>query len=210
MKDGKADNGLPGEFSANLVSVTHGSLERGDAVYELVRWGKGANEVKYKKLRVIDSDRGTATVVDFDAKPGGVSRKIRYGDLRAEKRVETSKTPVKLARVHDIAPVDDQRPKPGGDDFQAWIEMGRGLVRDVDSERSRLSARREDFEKYIERIDAAHMEQVKELEGELKRLRESHSTELEFCRSGLADVLTQIARLDEKRKGIQSLIGDEG
>lgn len=203
---------MHGDFVANLVSVKPGSLERGDTVYEIVRWGNREGDYKYKKLKVIDSDGGTASVVDFDAKPGGMSRKIRYAELRMEKPPERPKKAPSAQVVRAVATrrteANNVAMKPIGDDFQAWLEIGRGLVGEMEANRSSLDEKKSALERELARIDAEHCAHIEQLEAALAATRDAHTKARAFVVSGLEHVNASIESLHERRKGLQTILGD--
>jgi hypothetical protein len=53
---------------AELVKVSGPELEDGDTVYEVVRWGRDPHQVKFNALKVMKSDRGTATCIDLEGR----------------------------------------------------------------------------------------------------------------------------------------------
>lgn len=205
-----------GEFEKTLVPARGEALERGDYVYETVRFGKGPNDVKYKKLRVLKTDRGTATVVPAEGPSGHLNeKKIRLSDLKMEKPDAPSSLPSPSPAADAAADrIGEQfrarilAKQPGEPDsqFAAWLEMGRGLLGDVDAEESALREERAAVELRLHEIDTRYKGYIEKAENELAVIRKNHADDRALAESLRETVMMKLLRVVDRRNGLKKML----
>jgi len=164
------------DFAERLIPVRGDALEHGDAVYEKVQWGRSEGDVKWKKWRVIRADGGSATVVSFDGpNRGNPHKKIKFGDLRMERQEqEPMSKPLtgKITGLRSVASGEAPSPRTertvppaaGDSQYEAWVEMGRGLVADVTGEQRGLAEQKAKILRDLDAIDGNHRKAIESLE----------------------------------------------
>jgi hypothetical protein len=200
-------------FAQDLVPVRGQALERGEAVYEIVRYGKSDSDVKLKKLRVLDTDRGSALVEPYDGTPGerkAQQRRVQFTHLRMEPRAEAkldTRPRVKLVPAASetlpaTKPAPAVAPKTSDSDgqFEAWKEMGLGLVADIKRDIATLGEQHAKISGDLEALDTRHRRTIEELERELLEARRAHEEDRALT--------ARLERAKERLKGIKSMLGE--
>lgn len=207
-------------FAADLMPIDRQSIERGDAVYEVIRFGTKPEDTKYKKWRVLETDRGAALCEPYDGSPGekkAERRKIQYSQLRREKpEAKFENRPrVKLVAPASEAPlpapsksVNAAKAAATDDQFEAWKEMGRELVGGITAEIAALTEQHERIKCDLDAVDARHRRTIEELEQELLEARRAHEEDRALAAARRDAIGTKLERAKERLQGIRSMLGD--
>lgn len=208
-------------FAQDLIPVRGQTIERGDVVYELVRFGKGESDLKLKKLRVLETDRGSATVEPYDGTAGekrAERRKVQLANLRMERPAPTPKfdNPPRVKLVPPANDVPASSPKPpatprtvsGDDQFEAWAEMGRELLAGITGEISGLTEQLAKIKADLESVDARHRRTIEELEQELVEARRAHEEDRALAAARKEALESKLERAKERLNGIRLMLGE--
>lgn len=179
-------------FASTLVPVKGEALERGDYVYEPIRFGQGPEHVKYNKYRVLEVERGCARVVDPDGKER--PKKIRFESLRIERTGSDSGPQPPLSSVAK------------DDSYQAWLDMGLSLVDDIAEEQRSLAEEKAKILKDVESIDLTHKKRIEALEDELARARRQHSEDRALVLTRFDAVNGKLEHANQRRKALESML----
>lgn len=201
---------IAGEKTANLdlVKVEGSCLEKGDIVYEEVRFGNGDADVKLNKFRVLSVERfacRAARVGASETQPV----KLTFSKLLMERKPETKPAGTrKLAAVlsHPSAHQPHRSSQPADDQFAAWLEMGGSLIEEINAEQELLAKQRANFTANLEAIDTTHRKTIEQLEGELQRVREQHANDRALAVAGQEALDAKIARLAERKAALEKML----
>lgn len=208
------------EFLASLIPLEPGAVERGDFVYELIRFGIGEKAVKANKLRVIEVERGCCAVVRADGEQRGRPRKIRFNDLRMEKPTAATAPAV----THKIAmPKINISVPPGADakalaevaratfapvsEVDAWLEMGRGIVAGIERERTELADQRAKAEADVERVDSVHRANIERLEQQLESAKRQWRDDRALAETRVSDINVKLEHVGQRKQTLEKMLG---
>ena len=191
-----------GDFVSSLVQLRDQELARGDIVYERVAWGESEQQTKLNRLRVLRVDRAAAFCEYFDKrrKP----RLIPFHELRMEPKASISQPPPPpqtQPRMRLIRPPAASEPAPAASaptrstrqsDFEAWLEMGRGLIDDADLEKPELEAQLIGVQDELAALDEHHRVRIASLEQELLDAKRMHQEARRYPVSRLMDALRKL------------------
>ena len=160
----------------------------GDTVYEVVRFGTGDQHVKFKPCKVIKALRGGCRVSREDG--SNYTTTLAFGLLMCERPKPTLQREPRERPVAAIV----QLPERTEDAFSAWLDMGRGLIDELDQQREALQDEREALQDT--EVSALLAQRVAELEAQLKQARRDMEAERERQREAMRSLDAQLAALD--------------
>lgn len=196
-------------FSApTMVPVKGDALERGDVVYEPIRWGQGPDQVKYKKYFVLTVLRGAVRVQDEERRDQ--PKKIRFADLRMERAPAPVVTLASRALPPPPAPPSPSLPPPTSpkpaDDYQALLDMSRAVVDGLAKEQRDLIEEKATIQRSADTLAANHRKRIEALEGELARAHREHDADRALTQARIDAVNAKMVHADERRKALETLL----
>lgn len=204
-------------FAARLVPMKEADdPERGDTVYEQTRFGSRPEDVRYRKRRVLEVNRGGVKVVD----PEGNVRSatiVAKGRLFVEREPESQDPPTATHRNPPPSASGNQRAagsvsqsaqRAQDEQYAAWLDMGRGLVAELDGTLTGLAEQREKLLRDIDAIDETHARRIGQLEQQLTAARHQHADDRALALAKLEKLDADTEHAGARRRALESLLGD--
>lgn len=190
-------------------------LERGDTVVEVVRFGASAVHCKYNQYEVLEVLRQAVR-----CRPIASSRKepVSISFSRLHRHAKDQPMPRPSTPKNDPAPSVALVPPPpreapaepvsapSGDALEAWLDMGRELVADIDRERAGALASVDQVQHQLEQIDSVHRRRIEQLERELLAAKQDHTRDRAVASGRLEQLRAKVLLLDKRRAGIEQIV----
>jgi flagellar motility protein MotE (MotC chaperone) len=178
-------------------------VEVGDTVYEVIRFGTEDHHVKFKAHKVLKVERAACKLAHADH---GQPVKMAFHALMAER----PKLSLDKVRERPAVALVQPRAQPEDDAFSAWLDMGRGLIDELDVQREKLCDERERWNDEAEGIVAVHARRVAELEAQLRDARREMEAERARRKDAVRGLDEQIAALEARRTALSRVLKQTG
>ena len=171
-------------------------VEVGDTVFEVIRWGHREHETKLKPVRVIGVVR-SACRVESPSRPLPIT--IPFGKLRC------TKPPIPSKNRRPLAP-SENRSHAEDDAFRAWLDMGQGLLTDLDHERELLELERDEVSREASAAVQSARERVEDMEAQLRTARQEMERLREEGKARVVEIAAQIREVGERKSRIAATL----
>lgn len=191
------------DFEQSLVRVRTGEdLDRGDTVFKRSTSGQ---QVHWTRYRVLSTNRGAAQCESTDGKKR--QETIVFNLLWREPPAAADEMPAKPARASVVplpsarssapppvepapcpAPAAPPRAAQIGDEVDAWLALGAGMLDTLRSEVAALEQTSGDLEASLDKIDRHHRERIQELEEQLIAAKRDHHEDRALAATRREDV----------------------
>jgi len=181
---------------------TPDQVSAGDTVYEIVRFGVKAEHVKHNPCRVRRVEREACTV----QRPDGKVVKIHFRQLMCSTPIPESaheREAPPLMRVEESEPSDASADDP----VRAWMDMGKGLLDELERDRLRELERREARQRELDALLAQQSDEIARLEARLREARQRIEAERIAGRAALEAHEREAERIAERRKKLEAMLG---
>lgn len=209
----------------DLEPLEEGSqVQARQTVYEVVRFGPSPDHVKFNPCRVVKVERAACVVQRLDGAHGGRDIKLHFKRVMVKKKApplpERLNTP--FAQLPQMLPqilmtasppaLVSVKPAPAAptfsDAFDAWLEMGKELVNEIEAERRGVEGAKAVIRGELQRIDEQHQQRIEELERQAQEARAAHERERAVAADALEAAEQRLRGIEARRAGLSKVLGD--
>lgn len=198
------------DWCKSLVKVPYQGLQKEQIVYERVRYAGRDNAVKWKKARVLETNRNGAKVIFLE---DGREAMLTHSAMWYEPPQPEPKRRVAVRAVHESEPA----PAPAvtvakvagtDDEYRAWVAMGHDMLAAIDRQRTAVEQDLREVTDKIDTIDRNARARIESLEAELTEAKREHQNDRAFMAVRHEQLETKLASLNDRRQAMAQLMGE--